>query len=91
MQPYTDQVLGDLPAKGIKKLLVMSPAFVADCLETLEEIGIRGRETFLQAGGQSFELIPCLNDHPQWLAGLEEMIRRTLRTGVGPLEEMQNV
>jgi len=83
IQPYTDQVLAGLPAKGIKKLLVMSPAFVADCLETLEEIGIRGRETFLQAGGQSFELIPCLNDHPEWVAGLEWLIRRTLRTGGG--------
>ena len=76
LQPYTDQELVRLAKDGIKKLLVMCPAFVADCLETLEEIGMRGRETFLQAGGSQFDMIPCLNSHPQWIAALEKMVAR---------------
>ncbi|MCB0259931.1 MAG: ferrochelatase, partial [Calditrichaeota bacterium] len=67
LQPATDQELVRLAGSGVKKLLVMCPAFVSDCLETLEEIGLRGRETFLEAGGESFHLIPCLNDHPAWI------------------------
>jgi len=78
VMPYTDVVLAELPGRGIKKLLVICPAFVSDCLETLEEMGIRGRETFLSAGGTEFELIPCLNEHPLWLTALENMIRRFL-------------
>ncbi len=73
--PYTEQRLDELAAAGVKKLLVISPAFVADCIETLEELGIRGREQFLAAGGDSLELVPCLNDNPDWasaLAGLCE-------------------
>jgi ferrochelatase len=65
-----------MPGKGIRKLLVMCPAFVSDCLETLEEIGMRGRETFLDAGGQSYTLIPCLNEHPLWLDALEKMVSK---------------
>ncbi|GAB4315494.1 MAG: ferrochelatase [Candidatus Zixiibacteriota bacterium] len=67
LQPYTDKTLSEMPGRGIKKLMVMCPAFVSDCLETLEEIGIRGKQTFLEAGGESFTLIPCLNEHPQWI------------------------
>jgi len=78
LMPYTDVVLGELPKRGIQKLLVICPAFVSDCLETLEEIGLRGRETFLSAGGKEFALVPCLNDHPLWLAALENMVRRFL-------------
>ncbi|HXR04730.1 MAG TPA: ferrochelatase [Verrucomicrobiae bacterium] len=78
LMPYTDVVLAELPKRGIKKLLVICPAFVSDCLETLEEIGIRGRETFLSAGGKEFTPIPCLNEHPLWLAALEEMVRHFL-------------
>jgi ferrochelatase len=78
LKPYTDLVLAELPGKGIKKLLVICPAFVADCLETLEEIGMRGRATFLAAGGKEFALIPCLNEHPLWLAALEKMAERFL-------------
>lgn len=73
IEPYTDMHLDELAAKGVKRLLVMSPAFVADCLETLEEIGIRGREQFLAAGGSSFELIPCLNDTPSWVVALNQL------------------
>ena len=68
LTPYTDKVLEDLPGKGIKHLAVVCPAFVADNLETLEEMGIQGRETFLGAGGESFTLVPCMNEHPEWVA-----------------------
>jgi len=64
--PYTENKLAELAQQGIKKLLVISPAFVADCLETLEELGIRGRGQFIAAGGHSLQLIPCLNSHPNW-------------------------
>ena len=63
-KPYTDYELPKLAEKGVKKLFVICPAFVADCLETLEEIGIRARETFTEAGGKEFALIPCMNEHP---------------------------
>lgn len=76
LKPYTDLELAEFPKRGVKKLLVICPAFVSDCLETLEEIAIRGRETFLSAGGKEFAQIPCLNEHPLWLAALEKMIRR---------------
>ncbi|MGA2864209.1 MAG: ferrochelatase [Verrucomicrobiota bacterium] len=76
LKPYTDHELAALPARGIRRLLVICPAFVSDCLETLEEIGLRGRETFLQAGGAEFTLIPCLNEHPLWLEALEKMVCR---------------
>jgi ferrochelatase len=76
LKPYTDFELAEFPGRGVKKLLVICPAFVSDCLETLEEIAIRGRETFLSAGGKEFAQIPCLNEHPLWLSALEKMIRR---------------
>jgi protoporphyrin/coproporphyrin ferrochelatase len=75
LKPYTDQVIECLGTARTRKLLVICPAFVTDCLETLEEIGIRGRESFLQAGGEELTLIPCLNQHPLWLAALEKMVR----------------
>lgn len=71
LKPYTDHRLRDMPAEGIKKLLVLCPAFVSDCLETLEEIAEQGRETFLHAGGESYQMIPCLNVHPKWVEALE--------------------
>ncbi len=73
LKPYTDFELAEFPQRGIKKLLVMCPAFVSDCLETVEEINMRGRETFLGAGGQEFAQIPCLNEEPRWLGVLERM------------------
>src|SRR3954469_7055540 len=66
-EPFTDHELRRLPASGVKRLLVLCPAFVADCLETLEEIAVAGKETFLNAGGESFELIPCLNDQSAYI------------------------
>lgn len=67
LKPYTDATLKELPSKGIKKLLVACPAFTADCLETLEEIAIRGKETFMDAGGEIFTMIPCLNTNEDWV------------------------
>jgi len=74
LQPYTDKTLEALPAQGVKRLLVACPAFTADCLETLEEISMEGKETFLEAGGESFHQIPCLNEHPRWLQMLRDRI-----------------
>ena len=79
LKPYTDFELAELPKRGVKRLLVICPAFVSDCLETLEEIGLRGRESFLSAGGEAFAQIPCLNEHPLWIAALEKMVRRFLK------------
>lgn len=76
LKPYTDFEFERLAKQGVKKLLVICPAFVSDCLETLEEIGIRGRESFVQAGGQEFEQIPCMNEHPLWIDALVGMISR---------------
>lgn len=75
LQPYTDTMLATLASRGVRKLLVMCPAFVTDCLETIEEIGLRGRETFLAAGGKELQLIPCLNDHPAWITFLARLVR----------------
>ena len=76
LKPYTDFELAEFPKRGIKKLLVICPAFVSDCLETLEEINMRGRETFIEAGGREFAQIPCLNEHPLWISALEKMARK---------------
>ncbi|MEJ0030476.1 MAG: ferrochelatase [Bacteroidota bacterium] len=67
IKPFTVEVLQSYPAKGIKDLVVVCPAFVADCLETLEEIAISGREIFMKAGGQSFNVVPCLNTFEPWI------------------------
>lgn len=83
LQPYTDQELVRLAGNGVKKLLVICPAFVTDCLETLEEMGMRGKESFYGAGGRAFELIPCLNEHPLWLAFLEKLVGEFTNANAG--------
>ncbi len=90
MQPYADQEIARLARAGVKRLLVICPAFVSDCLETLEEIGMRGRETFREAGGEELTLIPCLNEHPAWLAALERMVTRRWAHALKP-EPRQSV
>jgi ferrochelatase len=75
MEPHADQSLARLPSQGIRRLLVACPGFVADCLETLEELGIRGRATFMEAGGERFRLAPCLNVAPRWTATLADLVR----------------
>jgi len=84
LTPYTDKTLEKLPSEGVKKLLVICPAFVTDCLETLEEISMEGKESFLESGGEWFEQIPCLNDHPAWI----EVMRNRIDAwrGVGVVE-----
>ncbi len=67
LQPYTDIALEELPKKGVKKLLVLCPAFVADCLETLEEMDDRGKEIFMHNGGEVFTRVPCMNTNPEWV------------------------
>jgi len=76
IEPYTEARLEALAQQGVKKLLVMCPAFVADCIETLEEIGDRGAQTFREAGGEELVLIPCLNDDPNWAAALSRLCER---------------
>jgi ferrochelatase len=76
LKPYTDIEFERLARQGVKKLLVICPAFVSDCLETIEEIGIRGRDTFVQAGGKELSRIPCLNEHPLWVKALENMVTK---------------
>ncbi|MFA6287806.1 MAG: ferrochelatase [Opitutaceae bacterium] len=70
LTPYTDYELKRLPQNGKKRILVMTPAFVADCLETLEEIAGEGKETFMHAGGEMFQHVPCLNDQPPYITFL---------------------
>lgn len=72
--PATDEALRNLARGGVRKLAVFCPSFVSDCLETLEEIAIRGRETFLEAGGEELKLIPSLNTHPVWVAAVSKWI-----------------
>lgn len=74
LQPYTDEVLASLPAQGIKRVDVICPAFAADCLETLEEIEQGSREKFIEAGGEYFSRIPCLNDRPDHVALLRQIV-----------------
>jgi len=74
IKPYTDIVLTDLPKQGVKSLCIFSPAFVADCLETLEELNIRARADFLGAGGNEFMFIPSLNSHPKWVKTVCDMV-----------------
>lgn len=75
LTPFTDIRLQELPGEGIKKLLIVCPAFVSDCLETLEEIAERGKEIFIKAGGESYEMIPCLNTNPLWVKAIEGYIQ----------------
>ena len=83
LTPYTDHELERLAKSGVKNLLVICPAFVSDCLETIEEIGMRGRETFVKAGGKDYTMIPCLNEHPLWIAALEKMVNRFVENRKG--------
>ena len=79
LEPYTAPFIAGLPAKGIKRIAVVTPCFMADCLETLDEIGHEVREEFMQAGGESFTLVPCLNDSPASIRLLEKLARRELQ------------
>lgn len=77
LEPYTANRLQAMPKEGIKRLLILCPAFVSDCLETLEEIGKEGKQTFLQAGGEKFTMIPCLNVQDTWLDSLAHWVKNS--------------
>jgi ferrochelatase len=79
LQPYTDETLKKLASDGTRRVAVLTPGFAADCVETLEEIAIAGREMFLEHGGERFAFIPCLNDQPAHIALLADIIRRELK------------
>jgi len=84
IQPYTDQVIEALGKAGVGKVAVFCPAFTADCLETLEEIGIRAVEDFTAHGGEALELVPSLNDHPLWIDTAARLIRETAGRWLAP-------
>lgn len=79
VRPFTDQRLVELAQQGKKRVAVLSPAFVADCLETLEELGLRGREAFRAAGGDDLLAVPCVNASAAWVTGLARLVRSQLR------------
>jgi protoporphyrin/coproporphyrin ferrochelatase len=91
LEPYTDEELERLGQSGdVKKLLIICPAFVSDCLETLEEIAMEGKHAFLEAGGEEFTHIPCMNDHPAWIEFLRRRVESFLnreRPEVTPVPE----
>jgi protoporphyrin/coproporphyrin ferrochelatase len=74
IKPYTDHLYVELARKGVKRLAVACPSFVADCLETLEEVAIRGKQSFIEAGGEDLLLIPSLNTHPAWVKAAAAMV-----------------
>lgn len=74
--PYTDETLAAMPAKGIKKVLVTSPSFVSDCLETLEELGVEGKHTFLSSGGEQYRLAPCVNSDAEFARGFANALKQ---------------
>ncbi len=76
LTPYTDKTLEVLPSRGVKKLLVICPGFASDCVETLEEINIQGKESFLKSGGEKFDLIPCLNDNSDHILLFEKLVKK---------------
>ena len=76
LQPYTDKTLESLPNEGVKNLLVICPGFSSDCVETLEEISIQGKESFLKAGGLNFDTVPCLNDEPDHIDLFNHLVNK---------------
>jgi ferrochelatase len=79
LQPYTDVTIAELARQGVRRLAAVTPGFSADCLETLEEIAIRGAETFHENGGERFAALPCLNDRPAGMRLIETLVRREVK------------
>ena len=79
LQPYTDKTLESLPKEGKENIVVICPGFSSDCVETLEEINIQGKESFLKSGGKNFEMVPCLNDNDDHINLLEKLTRRVIQ------------
>jgi ferrochelatase len=94
LQPYTAATLAQWGKQGLRRVDVVCPGFVADCLETLEEIGIEGKAEFLKAGGKEFHAIPCLNENDAWIRALAQIAQEHLRgwdhAGIGPDELEQS-
>ncbi|MDA9733229.1 ferrochelatase [Candidatus Pelagibacter sp.] len=78
LQPYTDKTLENLPKEGVKNVLTICPGFSSDCVETLEEILIQGKESFVSAGGENFDMVPCLNDNDDHILLLKSLIERNI-------------
>ena len=76
MQPYTDKTLENLPAEGKKNVLVICPGFSSDCVETLEEISMQGKESFIKSGGINFDVVPCLNDNDDHINLLQHLAKK---------------
>lgn len=85
LEPATDATLAAYAGKGVSRIAIATPGFSVDCIETLEELGIRGRETFVAGGGERFALLDCLNDSPEGMDMLEGLVRRELEGGGAPL------
>ncbi len=84
LKPYTQDTLVRLAKEGVGRVDVVCPGFVSDCLETLEEIGIEVKQAFLGAGGREFHAIPCLNEHPHWIAALVDIVFANLQGWLTP-------
>ena len=78
LQPYTDKTLENLPKEGVKNVLTICPGFASDCVETLEEIQIQAKESFLNSGGENFDMVPCLNDNNDHIILLKSLIERNI-------------
>lgn len=90
IKPYTDEGFVELAKKGVKKLAVVAPSFTADCVETLEELGITGREDFEAAGGEELVVIPCLNSSEHWVKNLAQIVREHIaETARDPIDAIQ--
>ena len=77
-RPYTDKTFEVLPKEGKKNILVICPGFSSDCVETLEEISIQGKESFIKSGGENFEMVPCLNDSEDHISLLKYLVTKNL-------------
>ena len=78
LEPYTDKTLEKLPKEGKKNVLAICPGFSSDCVETLEEILIQGKESFLESGGENFDMVPCLNDNNYHINLLKSLIQQNI-------------
>ena len=78
LQPYTDKTLENLPKEGFKNVLTICPGFASDCVETLEEILIQGKESFIESGGQNFDMVPCLNDNNDHISLFKSLIQKNI-------------
>jgi len=78
LEPYTDKTLEKLPSEGKKNVLAICPGFSSDCVETLEEILIQGKESFLDSGGENFDMVPCLNDSEDHIILLKSLIQKSM-------------